>query len=400
MAVPQDAPPRGRVLMLVATSVATDTRVLREAGALVADGWSVHIIGKDVPEGFEPPAGLTVSSAGGSSLFRASGAPSASARRLSPPARLARWALLPQHRNAAFGSWAEAAAADAAARDVDVVHAHDFTALPAAAALAARRGVPYVYDSHELWSGRARQYRPTPLQDRRERREEAALGRGAAFVITVGDGVAGALRDRFGWDHVVVVRNSFPAPTEAEQAAWPPLPETPTGLVYAGRVDAHRELETALEARPALPLTFVGPADDAWVARHQGAITAAGATLRPAEPVAEVTLRLRRAGVALVTHSDRFESHRLALPNKLFHAVLAGVPVVATDVPELAAVVRAHSLGELYRPGDPAALAAAVNRVTSGYAERLAAVVAARGDLSWDADAARLRSAYRSLALG
>jgi glycosyltransferase involved in cell wall biosynthesis len=111
-------------------------------------------------------------------------------------------------------------------------------------------------------------------------------------------------------------------------------------------------------------------------------------------------MRLRRAGVALVTHSDRFESHRLALPNKLFHAVLAGVPVVATDVPELASVVRAHSLGELYRPGDPAALAAAVNRVTSGYPERLAAVGAARGELSWDADAERLRSAYRSLGLG
>ena len=113
----------------------------------------------------------------------------------------------------------------------------------------------------------------------------------------------------------------------------------------------------------------------------KGAITAAGATLRPAEPVAEVTLRLRRAGVALVTHSDRFESHRLALPNKLFHAVLAGVPVVATDVPELAAVVRAHSLGELYRPGDPQALSAAVRRVTSGYAARLAAVALARRDL-------------------
>ena len=36
--------------MLVATSVATDTRVLREARALVGEGHEVLIIGKDVPE--------------------------------------------------------------------------------------------------------------------------------------------------------------------------------------------------------------------------------------------------------------------------------------------------------------------------------------------------------------
>jgi hypothetical protein len=38
--------------MLVATSVATDTRVLREARALVSEGHEVQIIGKDVPQGF------------------------------------------------------------------------------------------------------------------------------------------------------------------------------------------------------------------------------------------------------------------------------------------------------------------------------------------------------------
>ena len=43
-----------RVLMLVATSVATDTRVLREAGTLVAAGHSVHIVGKDVPPDVAP----------------------------------------------------------------------------------------------------------------------------------------------------------------------------------------------------------------------------------------------------------------------------------------------------------------------------------------------------------
>ena len=38
-----------RVLMLVATSLATDNRVLREATTLARAGHAVHVIGKQVP---------------------------------------------------------------------------------------------------------------------------------------------------------------------------------------------------------------------------------------------------------------------------------------------------------------------------------------------------------------
>lgn len=379
--------------MLVATSVATDTRVLREATTLVAAGHEVHIVGKDVPPDFEPPPGVTVSSAGASSVFRPAGAPSATGRTLSPPQRLARWALLPQHRNQAFGSWARAAQDDARTREFDVVHAHDFTALEAGAALAEQHRVPYVYDSHELWLGRQRQYRPTPLQDRRERAVERRLGQHAAAVITVGDGVAAALRRDYGWPHVVVVRNTFPLRADDGSS----LPERPAGLVYAGRVDAHRELETVLAAAPllpGLPVTLLGPADEVWVGAHAPQLQSSGVRLEAPVPVPEVTAAMRAAGVALVTHSDRFESHLLALPNKLFHAVHAGVPVVATDVPELASVVRRHDLGELYRPGDAAGLAAAVRRVTDRYDQLVASVAASAEALSWDVDAAALTAVY------
>ncbi len=387
-----------RVLMLVATSVATDTRVVREAQTLVDAGHSVHVVGKDVPADYVPPDGISVSSAGGSSVFRPTGTPSASGRRLSAPQRAARWALLPQHRNQAFRSWAEAAAADARTREFDVVHAHDFTALEAGAALAGERAVPYVYDTHELWLGRQRQHRPTPLQDRREADVEKLLGARAAAVITVGDGVAAALRTRYHWTHITVVRNSFPARTSDE----PPLPAAPIGLVYAGRVDAHRELETVLGATAyvGLPVTLVGPADEVWVGRNSDQIVASGTSLLAPLPVDDVTALLRRSGLALVTHSDRFESHLLALPNKLFHAVHAGVPVIATDVPELASVVRRHDLGETYRPGDARGLAAAVDRALDRWPGLVASVAAAAQELSWDADAAALRAVYERLAAG
>lgn len=66
-----------------------------------------------------------------------------------------------------------------------------------------------------------------------------------------------------------------------------------------------------------LPVTLVGPADDVWVGRNAEAIVATGTSLQAPLPVDGVTELLRRNGLALVTHSDRFESHLLALPQQV-----------------------------------------------------------------------------------
>ena len=381
-----------RVLMLVATTVATDTRVLREATTLVEAGHVVHVIGRSVPEDFVPPAGVTVSSVGTSSVFRAEGTPSLTGLSLPPHMRFARWVLLPQHRNSAFGRWADGAIADGRGREFDVVHAHDYTALRAGATLAEERGVPLVYDTHELWSGRPREYRPTPLLDRREARLEGEFGARAAAVVTVGDGVARALERRYGWKHVTVVRNTFPRATPGEPSSGP------RGLVYAGRLAAYRELETVAAASErlaglGLPVALRGPADPTWLASFEAKAT----RIEPPCPPEEVTAHLAAAGLVLVTHSDRWENHRLALPNKLFHAVQAGVPVVATDVGELAATVRRYGLGTLYTPGDPDALVEAAREAVADYAALTQAVRDAADDLTWDTDAVRLLEVYDRL---
>ncbi|MCU0265133.1 MAG: glycosyltransferase family 4 protein [Actinomycetia bacterium] len=379
-----------RALMLVWTNVANDARVLREAAALGEAGHQVHVVGRDVPDGFVPPPGVTVSSAGGTSgLKRAAGGAAASR---STPVRAARWALLPSHVAAAHRSWVEAAARDAAGREFDVVHAHDFTALPLGARLARDRRVPYVYDTHEFWPGRPRHGRPTPLVRRREMAAERHLGAAAVAVLTVGPGVADRLRSVYGWPHVTVVRNTFPARLQDD----PPLPEVPVGAVYAGRIAPYREIETIARAVPRLaPLavTLVGPADPTYLA----GLDTGGAGVMAPVPVDEVDVLLRRNGLALVTHSDRWVNHRLALPNKLFHAVHAGVPVVATDVEELGRVVRDHGIGTLYRPGDADGLVRAVREAVARYPELLAAVRRAAPELSWAHDADALLAVYRDI---
>lgn len=314
-------------------------------------------------------------------------------RELSDVERAIRWLLLPEHVGRRLGSWQRAALAEARAHQADVVHSHDFSALPVGAALAREWGVPLVYDSHELWSGRPRVGRPTPFKAWREARLEARLGAQAAAVLTVGEGVACALRERYGWVDVRVVRNTFPHVQAPVQHAG-----GPSAAVYAGRVAPFRELEVIAQASYSthLPITMIGPADAQFVARFNPGL----AKVEDSRPADEVDAVLAAAGLALVTHSDRWVNHRLALPNKLFHAVRAGVPVVATDVGELARAVREHDLGELYRPGDPADLVRAIERAVARYAELQANVRAAAGPLSWDADGRVLVDAYAGLRPG
>jgi len=374
----------GRVLMLVWTGVSTDTRVLREARTLVDAGYSVHIIGRAVPSNFVAPQGISVSSVG------TPPAAQGRTRELNAVERAARWLLLPEHVGRRLAGWQRAALVEARGHEADVVHSHDFSALPVAAALAQEWGVPLVYDSHELWSGRPRVGRPTPWRARRHERLESTLGDRAQIVLTVGEGVAAALRDRYGWQDVRVVRNTFPRTQARDQRQGPP-----TGAVYAGRIAPYRELEVIARASRStdLPITLIGPADAQFVARFDPG----RAKIQDSLPADEVDAVLADAGLALVTHSDRWVNHRLALPNKLFHAVRAGVPIVATDVGELARIMREHDLGELYRPGDADDMVRAINRAVGRYEELQGRVRDAAGALSWEVDGRALVDAYATL---
>lgn len=376
-----------RILMLVATPVANDARVLREATTLADAGHSVHIVGRAVPPEFTPPAGVTVSGVGASSVLRPEGSQSLGGRKLALPVRAARWALLPTHRQSSFRRWAAGAVADARDRDFDVVHAHDFTALAPAAELASRHGVGYVYDAHEYWSGMARAYRPTPLLDMRERHLEAELGGRALGRITIGSGLAAQLRRTYGWPDVTVVRNTFPPLSEPM-----PLPASPTGFLYAGRLGAHRDLEMLARAShdSPRPIRLMGPVDATWL----GGFDSGAAEILPPVEASEVDRALAASGCALVTLAHAGRNHLLAQPNKLFQAIRVGVPLIASEIGELGETVRRYNLGTLYRPGDAASFLAAAGRLVASYDRHVSAVGQAQPEMSWPADAKRLIALY------
>jgi glycosyltransferase involved in cell wall biosynthesis len=300
---------------------------------------------------------------------------------------------LPQHREKAFAKWRENAYELSKELTFDVVHVHDFNALELGYRLHIERKVKFVYDSHEWWLGRQRQYRPTPLIDRREAELEKLWGSQASAVITVGNSIADLFRNERGFKNVHVVRNSFPL---GERAT---ITSPPKGALYAGRIDAYRELETIIGAARELPIKvlWMGEHLNAWATKNLPHAKDAGIEIQDAKTISEVTKQMQSLGLALVTHSNRFVSHRLAMPNKLFHAVHAGVPIIATDVSELAAIVKKYDLGELYEPGNVKSFVTAVNRAIARHGELINNVAAAQSALSWPRDETTLLEIYAKL---
>lgn len=374
------------VVMVAFSAVAADARVRREARTLAEAGLRVTVLGMGDEVAGEPFEFRSVSS---SPTARTSLLPTATAI-----TSMVRWAAGPTYVRRLRQNFLRAAGE---ALDhlppFDVVHAHDFDTLELATDYARRRESALVYDSHEFWPGRHSPYRPTPILARRERAEERRLGSRASHVITVSQGIADWFARDYGWRNVTVVRNTFPRDLDTA----PPL--GPTAALYAGRAMAGRDLPTIVEAASSSPVPFqiVGPVD-----REMRTLLSAAAPrhLVVKDPVGidEVTRLMRDAGIALVTLEDTCLNHQLALPNKLFQAVQAGVPVVASDLPEIRRLVASHRLGATYRAGDPSDLVRAIHEVVRDWPQFQSSVADAQPALSWAADGQRLLDVYTSLA--
>lgn len=417
--------------MLVLNPCSADARVLKEAATLTRAGYDVRVFAAadaTWPAGPTVVAGTAVLRLDAASPLAQLAGAAASVRRrrrAQPPGPDAtavvpqsarpsrsvhalRRLLLPVHRPAVYLRYWRRASAAVAAWGPDVVHAHDLNTLPPAAAVARRRGVPLVYDSHELWRHRNRHGELRPLGRLVDAAVERRLVRRCDQVITVSDSIARWLEAAYRLPREVVVLRNVPlAARPADAPSLRALAGLPRErlLLYTGRVLPSRGLEEAIGALPLLPddvhLVLLGYGDADILSRLRALASSHGVAGRlhlvgPVRPD-QVPAVAAEAAAALVAVQPTCLSYRYALPNKLFEAVQAGVPVVASDLPDVRRVVLEHGLGELARLDDSAAVAAAVTRVLASQERYREAAVRAGLVLRWEVEEGRLLDAYAQL---
>ena len=109
---------------------------------------------------------------------------------------------------------------------------------------------------------------------------------------------------------------------------------------------------------------------------------------------------LRQADVVALPNPPSAISTRFTSPLKLFEYMAAGRPIVASDLPSVREVLHHDVDALLVTPGDPAAMAAAIERLLAdpALATRLAdAALSAVPAYSWDRRAERLEALFEEM---
>lgn len=252
------------------------------------------------------------------------------------------------------------------ASGADLVHVHlgeDLGIGPLAVRVARERGVPLVVTvhtslRHTLAVGDAR----SALLKVAGGRVELWTARAAAAVITLTPRLAARLVD-----DVVERERLHVVPSGVEAAAFDgdgadPFPDIPhPRVVFVGRLHPQKQVQTLIRAARLLAT------QDAHVV-----VVGDGPDRQRLEALAAASSRVHLTGFvphdrvpAVLGHADVFvlPSRYEELGSVLLEAMHAGLPIVASDTGGIPDVVTDGASGLLVPPGDPAALARAIDRL-------------------------------------
>lgn len=253
----------------------------------------------------------------------------------------------------------------------DLVVSSDLPGLVGASIAAERLGVPHLHDCHELYleSTTLRPYERKLLAP-----VEKHYMRRADSVVVVNQSIRDEYLERYGV-RGRVLRNCAPAvpdevrenPINLHELAG--IPEAARIVLYQGGLVAGRGLDVCVRAVKHFPeqvhLLFIGKG------RLQDELRALAAEIGVSDRVHWLTAvapgDLPRftagADLGVIPYQPVSMNNRLALPNKVFEYTGAGIPFVASNLPEIRRVVDSTGCGETYDPFDPVSLSDAVRSV-------------------------------------
>ena len=254
--------------------------------------------------------------------------------------------------------------------ECDVIHCHEPDALLLGLLLKALKGRKVVYDIHEHWPSEIPFDLGLPPNAAVLTRTfaslispvELLLAQFADAKIAVSESVA----ERFlgnGTDPVIISNYSV-----ADLALPAPKVRKSRNVVYmAGNMQMFHGIRECIQAIsrvkvifPDVSLTLIGNvrADVSAIAAKtdpRPEITMTGYL-----PYGQMYETLCRGSIGLLVFQPDYYNAYIGLPNKLFDYMLCGLPVVASDFPEIRKVVGGAGCGVLVDPTDPDAIAEAI----------------------------------------
>lgn len=400
-----------RIAMIVWNEFRNDARVLKEAETLTAAGHSVTVHALHTPgvtdERDIVSNGVNVVRVARSPFWRLRKRSGISTVGAKPVAsgNIGRISPLIQVLRIGARAWTHSALLWHVVRmNADVVHAHDVNTLPTAWLAACLSGARLVYDAHEISTSREGYSSFRKLVAVVER----ALMPRADGTITTTEARAKFFARAYGIARPMVLQNR-PRQQRAHRSerirqelglseAWPIV-------VYQGGVQQGRGLERLARISAQVPnayFVFIGGG------RLDGSLRQIVHEMQlenrvrfiPTVALAELPSYTASADIGVQPIENTCLNHYTTDSNKLFEYVQAGLPVVASDLPEIRRVVRTHDLGLLVPAGDSEALAEALRNLVADEAKRryhAARSQQAAAALSWESQESVLIGLYEQV---
>lgn len=392
-----------RICVVTAGHLSTCPRMLKAADAFAETGYEVRMIStRHVPWATETDGELRRSRRwqwtvvdydrqSARATYWLSGLRYKTARKLAGVINPARLSL--RVAASGFGRVHGELLAAALAESADLFYGGTTGALAAVAMAGRLAGVPYALDLEDFHSAEQDSSPETDLSHRLAERIERDILPGAAFLTAGSAAMAAAYRDKYGVNPITI-HNTFPLPDVEPDFSHEPAPLRLHW--FSQTIGAGRGLEDVIRA-VGLAGIFAelhlrgNPVAGYLESLHRLAADSAPSLRlihhQPINPDAMIE-SCRSYDVGLAVEQGFSFNNTIALSNKAFTYMLAGLAVVFTDTPGQRPL--AMDLGEaalLYQPGDAAALAAGLKRWAENRellgAAKLAAWEAAKRRWHW-----------------
>lgn len=289
--------------------------------------------------------------------------------------------------------------------EADIVQSHELG--PLESCVLGARGRNVIYDSHEL-----ERHRNSLLGKSAKRaiiRYEEKYIHSVSSVFAVSPGCAKEIKEQYQLPSVGVIRNCPALYMQAESKVslreTLGLKQSAPLVLYTGSLTFNRGLESVIEALADLEgfhLACVGPANVSILKGLESQAQSLGVGDRfhhvdRVEPGILISY-VSDADLAVVPIQDACLSYHYCLPNKLFEAIHANIPVLASNLPDIREIIDRESVGEVFNWNEKASIPELISLIFSRRNDYYSAEKSKslKGLYSFEREFDSMLSAYRA----
>jgi glycosyltransferase involved in cell wall biosynthesis len=252
-------------------------------------------------------------------------------------------------------------------RKADLLLANDLDTLGPNYLVSKLKGIPLVYDSHEIFC-EVPELQANPAKKRIWERLEKRIVPKLKYCITVNESIAAYFKEKYKVPFIAV-RNipDYRKPDHIKNRKDLGLSEDRKIIILQGAgINVQRGSEELVEAFRYLDhrylLLIIGSGDvipqlKEDVKRFELQYSVSFIPKMPALELRQYTLNV---DLGVTIDKDTNLNYHFSLPNKVFDYMHAGIPVLASRLPEIERLVKAHNIGTFIENHDPEHIASQI----------------------------------------